>query len=231
MSESLNTATPNTESRVQDNWQEVVAGLQELGVSQDPAERASQVAVMTGQGLTQFMTKVHEVVVPGEVHTPSDVARSIVGHDGTVAAELMQPAERQPLMDDAAGLIRQLAEKRTTPKDDIAFLKRAGNVAALAVVLTHHFVDGNGRTARTTAQLIREGIDLGNEESMSDMKILATNRPDGGFRVNSYVPTKAGLEATPGELLRIAAALDVPLQDQATYNALKQEAFTTPTPD
>lgn len=208
------------------NWEAIYARFGELGMNVDAGRRAEDLAHITGQGIMDVATRLHEVVVPGVEHTATDYTMSIAARDGTNKRPLMDPAERGPFFDHAAELVRKLATNKQ-PGEDEMFLKRVGNVVALSVVLAHPFADGNGRTARTMAHLIREGYD-GTESAQHDFQIIGGNRPPSGFRINSYVPTRQGLEMSDMEKLDAAAGLDIPLAQHDAYNEAAQEVFTKP---
>lgn len=210
-------------------WPEVYGQLLELPVSVDAHERAAQVSSMTGDGLQTFTRRVHTIVAPDVEHVPTESAMHIQGKDGLNRRELMQPADRAACMEQAAGLIHALGERRRSEAEDALFLKRAGHVAALAVVLTHTYPEGNGRTARTVGQLVRSGLDPHDPESVSDMKVLSKNRPEHGWKVISYVPTHDGVHMSPGELLETAASLDIPYGEEHAYIDRTHTAFTAPT--
>ena len=137
----------------------------------------------------------------------------------------MDPAERLPFYDQAAKLIQELATHRQGG-DDQQFLERAANVLAMTLVLAHPFADGNGRTARTLAHLVREGFDV-DPTSHDDLVTLGTNRPsEGGIR--SYLPHEEGNTLEPLALLERAAALDIPLSDEAAYTYKRKSVFAIP---
>lgn len=120
--------------------------------------------------------------------------------------------------------------ERTGPDEKSNFLKRASSIIGLAIVLAHPFADGNGRTARTTAHLIREGYDAG-EDIQRDLRTVGDNRPSQGFKIDSYLPTKNGVGMTAYEILDAAASPEIPLGDTKTYESSVQEVFTKPYTD
>lgn len=211
-----------------DVWADAYPRLVEMPVATDVHERAVQVAHMTGSGLQDFIRDVHTIVAPDVEHAPTKDAMHIEGKDGLNRRELMAPDERAACMEHAATLIRTLGERRVQAADDAMFLKRAGHVAALAVVLTHTYPDGNGRTARTVGQLLRSGLDPQDPESVDDMRVLSKNRPVHGWKVNSYVPTHDGVHMKPAEIMEAAASLDIPFADEQAYVDRTHSVFTKP---
>lgn len=98
-------------------------------------------------------------------------------------------------------------------------------------MLAHIYENGNGRTARTLGELVHNGFDRNNTDSAADLELLSTNRPDKGFRINSYVPTGEWSDGRankdPIAFLDTVAALDAPF-DGASYALAARKAFTTP---
>lgn len=213
----------------QTQWEAVFARIGELGLKPDSAGRAEQLSAMTGDGIMDMATRLHEVLAPDIEHTPTDYVMNVSPPDGSSKKPLMQPAERAPFMDHAAELVRELADRCQDGEEDAA-LKRAANVAALSLVLAHPFADGNGRTARTVAHLIREGYD-GEAGPQRDLQTIGGNRPPGGFRINSYLPIERGLDMDPAEVIEAAAGLDIPLSQPDAYNSASREIFTKPYDD
>ncbi len=206
-------------------------GFMELGIADSAIERVAQLRVITGEGIFDLTQKIHKVVAPELSHEPFDKVMHIQAPDGSNKRELMQPAERMDHYNHAAELIRQLTDIEAGEEDQANVLKRAGNVLALAVVQTHTFEDANGRTARSLAQLVREGVGEQGGEPLDNLLLASKNRPDSGFRINSFVPINEGAALTPNEVLDRAAALDIPLEDSARYLDQRYRTFSSPYPD
>lgn len=203
-----------------------------LDISEANDERIAQLRLISGAGLMDLATRVHEIVAPEESHTPHEGAMHVQAPDGSSRQALMAQQDRQKHLDYAAGLVRQLVEMPVPDETSkAAQLRRVANVLALGLVQAHAFSDGNGRTARTVAQLVREGVGDDNSEAQADLLLASQNRPSIGFRINSFVPTGEGLNLSPSELLDRAAALDVPLSNEADYRATQQANFSSPYPD
>lgn len=200
----------------------------ELQLSADLALRAAQLAAnTTGEGILRAITSLHNALAPEVPHEPSDVARSINNpQTGKETAKLLQPEERMPLFETAANLIRTLGQT-VQPGEEQNYLNRSASVLALSVVLTHTFEDGNGRTARTLAHAVREGSEV-TDQNKDDFNTVSRNRPESGFKITSYVPTRDGVGLTPVELITAAASLDVPLSDKANYQLRVDNNFTLP---
>ena len=218
--------TAPQESQPELIFDETKHALERLQLNDDPNVRATQLLGLTAEGLLSAVTSIHEAVAPDEAHTLSPVARTIKSKDGATVAELMQPDERLPLFQSAISMISQIAEN-AQPDEAQIFLNRAGNVLALAIVLAHPFEDGNGRTSRVLGHAIREGYQ-DTAAYDQDLKTVSTNRPDSGFRINSYVPVNEGVELNPTELLAAAASVDIPLNRDDAYKQRVQSSFTTP---
>jgi hypothetical protein len=205
--------------------------LTELGVPLDPAERAAQLESITGEGIITMLDKVHRIVAPDLNHDHNLHPTKLKDPEGTVTGILATPEERAPIFDLAAQKVRELFEAKS-PENTQAFLNRAADTIALSVVLAHPYEDGNGRSARAMAQLVRYGLDLQNPESIDDMVQLSTNRPAHGFRVNGYLPRKdAGEGKTPQDLIARMARTDIPLSETADYLAQRQAEFSEPYTD
>lgn len=221
-------STASAEIAVQptDSWESVQSAIDSLELSPDPHQRAELLAEgITADAIIDATKRLHHVLAPGIDTVPISAAMHVSSPDGTNKRELMKPAERRPLFEHAAALVRDLAAHRT-PDTDQAFLDRAGNIVALSVVLAHQYGDGNGRTARALGHVIREGYDPAADQG--DLKLVASNRPESGYRITSYLPTREGVNMTPDEILNQAAALEVPLNDVSAYEAKARQVFTTP---
>jgi len=210
----------------QGKWDSIYGIAEQFGYGADEKKRADKIASLSADELMTTATTLHTYLAPENSHEATDYSMKITSPDGSNARELMAPQARAAYMQYAVGLVQKLAMQRT-PGTEKQFLERAANIVALSLVKAHTFEDGNGRTARTFAHLIREGYD-GGEEIKNDLKIAGTNRPTEGFRINSFLPTGKGSELTPEELLDVAAALDVPLEDTQNYKTLTREAFASP---
>lgn len=202
--------------------------IEELKLSTDPIERTRQLTDnTTAEGLLAAITLLHTALAPDIPHEPSTVARTIKNpRTGEITANLMQPEDRMPFFSHAADLIKKLGET-VRVGDEQSYLNRAGNILALATVLSHTFEDGNGRTARTLAHAVRSGSEV-NDETRGDFEVVSKNRGDSGFRIISYVPVKESLNLSPSEILDAAASLDIPLSDQTAYQNRAHEHFTVP---
>lgn len=203
-------------------WNDVVERIDQINMPQDINERANDVAFNFGkQGIDIEMVAqaVHQVLVPHIETIPTDFNMKVQSPDGSRSTVLMHPEDRAELFDQAAKLVSGLNDRRGD-SDDEAFLARASNVIALSIVLAHPYANGNGRTARLIGGLLREG------PQSEDLKTLGAERPESGFRINSYLPRDASL--TPLEVLQAAAALETPLSDSETYMSEGADKFTGP---
>jgi hypothetical protein len=205
---------------------ELAQTLDQIGLPVDVTGRAADIAGFSGTDLAAMGALIHRAVAPEANQNPTDFSMSVSSPDGSNKRALMDPEARFPLFEQATGLIHKLAQKMK-PGEEQSFLNRAGNIAALTMVLGHPFEDGNGRTARTMAQLIRGGHDASNPESVGDLKLVSTNRPNEGFRINSFVPNSE-LKLAPEQVLQAAAALDIPFSEGAQYSEVARQNFSTP---
>jgi hypothetical protein len=203
-------------------WSDVVERIEQINMPQDTHERANDVALNFGKrgvDIEMVAQAVHQVLVPHIETIPTDYSMQVASRDGGKQTELMRPEDRAEFFDQAAQLINKLNEQRDDG-DDEAFLERASNVVALSIVLAHPYANGNGRTARLIGGLLREG------PQSEDLKLLSTERPDSGYRINSYLPRDEAL--TPLEVLRAAADLETPLSKTEEYQQRAIEKFASP---
>lgn len=191
------------------DWNAVFETVRQLNIPQDSFLRARDIAQMNAEDLIAMATLLHSKLAPDSDMSPTDFRMKVNSPDGTNVAELILPEDRYGLYQHGAELINKLGQD-LGKDDDEDFLVRAGNIAALTILITHPFEDGNGRTARFMTHLIREGFDE-TEDTMSDLKTLGTNRPSEGFKINSFVPRMG--EMKPNEYLTAVAALDIPLTE------------------
>lgn len=208
-------------------WPDVYRAIEELNMPVDEGERAKQVASMETDDYIAAAAILHSVLAPGSDVNPAEGTMKMASPDGETKRELAKPEERLEIFERAAGLIKDLADE-AGPDEYRQFLDRAANLAALSVVLAHPFDDGNGRTARTLAHLIKSGFDNNSDAGLADLKTLGSNRPKQGFRIGSFMPSIKSQELTPLEVLKKAAALDIPLRDEERYVNESWDTFSSP---
>lgn len=207
--------------------------LAEAGFEGLPPEgRLSLVEHATVDDYVSAVDAVHRKVAPDYSHEPHPEPMKLVGRDGKVSSYTALPEERAGVMGYALEAAKQVARKYREEGGSIDdALQRCGNLAAFGVVLAHTYENGNGRTARTLGELIHNGYDSSNSESVSDLATISAERPEKGFRINSYVPTGDWAEGRanidPAAFLDAVAALDKPL-DGISYAAAARSTFTTP---
>lgn len=203
-------------------WSDVVERIDQIGIPQDAHERANDIAQNFGKrgvDIEMVTQAVHQVLVPHIETIPTDYNMQVASPHSDKQTELMRPEDRSEFFDQAAHLINELNERRSDATDE-AFLERASNVVALSIVLAHPYANGNGRTARLIGGLLREG------PQSEDLKLLSTERPESGYRINSYLPRDETL--TPLEVLQAAADLETPLGDIEHYQRRSNDKFASP---
>lgn len=202
--------------------------VESLQLSSNSAERAQQVNdAMTAENLLTVLTMVHEGVAPDVAHVPSAIARNIVDpRSGEATTSLARPEERLPLFTHAAELVKGLYGGMK-PGEEQLFLNRSANIIALSGVLAHTFEDGNGRTSRTLAHAIREGSQI-DESNIDTYAILAGNRPEAGYKINSYVPSGEGKNLSAADLLDRVASIEIPLSETQEYESVARKNFNQP---
>lgn len=211
------------------NWDAIFERIRIIGFPEDTHARADDIAknMSNGKDIEMFGKALHDVLVPDTESNPVDYAMKMIGRDGTINHVLMAPEEREGLFREAAEYVTELTKMREASGDDEEFLRRAGNVVALTIVGAHSYANGNGRTARVTAELIRFGT-----ENPEDLVVLGTERDvsekqQGGFRVFSYQPTWQSIDRGESihDTLKAAAALDIPFDQKQTYAENAQRMF------
>lgn len=195
-----------------------------IALPEDLNERASDIArnFRRPEDIRLLLAAIHDVAVPGFATRETDFA-SVADNGHDEPTTLASPEERTSVFGQASDLLNSLSSMRMLDgSQDQAYLDRVGNVVALASVWAHTYADGNGRTARVTADLLRYGPNSAN------LEIAMKGRDEYGpedIRISSYVPKKT---FSPSEALSIAASLDIPLLQEADYLERSGSAFTTP---
>jgi hypothetical protein len=208
--------------------------LKESGFEGLPPE--GRLTLIEHATIDDYMTAldaVHRKVAPDYSHEFHPEAVKFANPStGEVSAHAARPEERAGIMGHALGAAKQVVQKYRQEGGSVdEALQRCGNLAAFGVALAHNYKDGNGRAGRTLGELIHNGYDSNSADSVADLTTLSTNRPDTGFRINSYVPTGEWSEGRanqdPLAFLDTVAALDVPL-DGTSYALAARQTFTTP---
>lgn len=164
-----------------------------------------------------------------EVHP--DVMKIIDPRTGAVSRHTAAPADRDGILAKALENAKLVTEKYRRDGGSLEdALQRCGNLAAFGLVLAHTYEDGNGRTARIIGELVHNGCDSTNPESVSNLATLSASRPNAGFIMNSYIPSGEWVgqaDLRPLDFLDVIAALNVPL-DEGRYAASVRGSFKTP---
>lgn len=198
-----------------------------------PEGRLELVERATVDDYVAAVDAIHRKVVPDHSHDPHPETMKLVDpKTGEIRSYTARPEERRGIMEHALGVAKQVAQKYREEGGSIEdALQRCANLAAFGVVLAHTYENGNGRTARTLGELIHNGFDSSNPESVSDLATISAERPEKGFRINSYVPrgdwADGRANRSPVAFLDTVAALDVPL-DGTSYATVASRTFTTP---
>ncbi len=197
-----------------------------------PEERLALVENATIEDYMVAVDAIHRNVAPDYSHEPHPEPMKLVDRDGIVKSYTALPEERAGIMEYALSVAKQIIKKYRQEGGSIDdALQRCANLAAFGVVLAHTYENGNGRTARTLGELIHNGYDSTSAESVADLAVICAERPEKGFRINSYVPTGDWADGranrSPVAFLDAVAALDRPL-DGVSYAAAASHTFTTP---
>ncbi len=217
-----NTAQDSTDIK----WDDALKAVESLHVPKDAVERVDDIASFRAEDILAAATVLHTELAPNESHEPHDEQSYVKGPGENAEKRMLaKPEERLQILDFASQQLALLKESMQ-PGEEQAYLARAGNIIALSLVLAHVFKDGNGRTSRTLAHVVREG-----HINEDDLKIVGANRNEKGFRIDSYVPTKDGLAMDPYQLLEAAGAKNIPLSETSDYYQFSRSVFTTPYSD
>jgi len=197
-----------------------------------PEERLVMVETATLDDYKSAADALHRKVAPDHSHDEHpDAVKIIDPKTGAVRHYTAAPAERDGILSKALESAKLVVAKYRSEGGNIEdALQRCGNLAAFGIVLAHRYENGNGRTARTMGELIHNGYDSSSQESVQDLAVVSANRPDKGFRINSYVPKGEWADSAntrPLEFLDLVAALDQPL-DGHSYAVAASGTFTTP---
>lgn len=191
----------------------------------DTDDRFAKVEALSSEELVRQVTLVHEVVAPDTQNTPADFPVKLLNPtSGEKKKTFVGPDDRFAVMDKSIDIVHKLVGLDDGKEDTRGeILRRTANVLALTLAEVHPFEDGNGRTLRTLSHVIQFGMD--GEQNIGDLGTLSSNRPDEGFRINSYLP-KGELEFEA--VLSAAASLDVPIADTEAYSNIADASFATP---
>lgn len=165
---------------------------------------------------------------------PSSTPIKLVRRDGTISAYTASPEERDEILNRALENSKVLINKFKHEGGDIDdLLERCSNLAAFGTVLSHAYVDGNGRTSRVLGYLISHGFDPKDKDSGEDLKKIGSNRNLEGYRIYSYVPSGEWGGETheankrPLDFLDYIAGASIPF-DNEDYRKAVGNSFTTP---
>lgn len=234
---SEHTSNPDPEEP-EVNFEDLVGT--ELGIEdvmKDPEKWSEYLSEFDVDDWDAFIGIVHMNVAPNVDSEHTGRHMGVSGRDG-VKKYLMAPEDRRQFMENVVGLLGDMKDSLAVAEDNYAeYLKRVANMIAMSVVLSHSYEDGNGRTARVMALLIRGG-DSSGQEYIDDIKLLGANRPQKGFRVNSFlrkVKVEPGNKDKPkysiGETMQRLASVGVPLNDIEAYLRIVEDTVYSPFDD
>ena len=151
----------------------------EYGIDgETPADRVKQLIDMDTDSLILFLDNLN-AALRGEEGTQIQLDKAM--NIGTT--KLLDPEDRYLVLDAIFNDIKQSSET--------AHPSRIGDVLSLAIVMTHPFKDGNGRTARAISLLFRDEYDTA--DFTGDYVAVTTSRDvlrkKGGFMPNGFIPS------------------------------------------
>ncbi len=176
---------------------------------------------------------IHRKVAPEHSHEPHPAPMKLINPYTPEVVYAATPSERAGILnkalDNAKKVVAKYRAEGGNPDDA---LQRCGNLAAFGIVLAHIYEGGNGRTARTMGEVIHQGYDSQNPESVTNLAVVSANRPSNtsGSKILSYNPVGkwyGQADVRPLEFLDVVAALDAPLDGQS-YQDYVRGSFTTP---
>ncbi len=212
------------------DWDVVFGRIEQLSIPENKHARAEDIARHFSRDvdIEMFGKALHDVLVPDVESMPTNYAMKLRNKSGELTRVLATPDMRAGIYQQAAEYIRQLAEMRRESTDDDAFLARAANIVALAIVQAHAYENGNGRTARVAAELICDGI-----QNRDDLILLGTERGrikrETGSSIQSFSQRYESIDKgeSDADVMSIAASLDIPLADRTTYFTKANMTFSS----
>ena len=137
----------------------------------------------------------------------------------------MSPEDRNDFLAETVKGTSELVRRYGDTGNDELINERIADSIALTIAIMHQFNDGNGRTSRVIALLIREGYDPNNAQNMADHRIVGNNRTtDNGFRINSFLP-KA--DKNIDEVIESALGLNIPPGENDRYKKEANEMYAS----
>lgn len=207
------------------DWNDVFELTRSLNLPDNAEERAVELAGMSATDLIIMTTLLHSRLASNADQNPTQHSMNILSPDGSKRREMIKPENRFSLYEHASSLIKKLASKITSETVN-EFLERVANIVALTTVITHSFEDGNGRTARYLAHLIKTGAPSSDADK-EDFMLLGANRPLTDTRIIAYIP-RIQANMTPQEYLDSLSATDIPLGQEESYKERTKKLFTSP---
>ena len=208
------------------NWDNAFSLIENFHLSKEPENRAAVLREWRTEDYMAAVAAMHSVLANDVSTAPAENPVKIVSPSGEVQKVLAPSEERLAIYTKGVELIKQLYDI-SAQEEARSLLDRISDIVALCIVLEHSFEDGNGRTARVMAHIIRNGYD-GSDKSKGDIQLLGSNRPSKGFKVNSYVPRGEFAHEEPDTILEAAAALGTPLALEDQYKAHSWTVFSSP---
>jgi hypothetical protein len=233
VAENLAVGESSWQDRILDPKVSLEGALIELGL--DKLDSQARLGLIEQARLSDYQAAidiVHRKVASEHSHEAHPESVKLEDpHTGEVRHRAAHPAMRSDILRKALENSQALVAKYRHEGGDVdEVLQRCGNLAAFGIVLAHIYKDGNGRTARTIGELVHNGFNSTDPHSVDDLRLASTNRPDTGFRINSYVPTGGWAERAseePFAFLDAVAAFDQPFDGQS-YIVATEGQFTTP---
>ncbi|HPR10674.1 MAG TPA: Fic family protein [Candidatus Saccharibacteria bacterium] len=194
-----------------------------LKIPRNFGERAALLSNYTLVDWETVIDEVHAVVAPGSPTEQTSYQMYVQNPDGNNRQPLMAPVDRTPFVERSISKIAELSTVVTADTVE-AFLRRLANVVGLMIVEAHPYRDGNGRTARTVAQLVRG--DINSQDYDDDLQLVAKSRPTEGYRINSF--RKRHDAMPPDSIIDALISSDIPLSDTIAYTKRVHDVIWTP---
>lgn len=207
-------------------WSQMQELFKQLDFSDNTTERANQVVghFLKGSDVVEFIQTIHHYAVPDTVTEELRHQSFSVDEEGGRTSSFAMPEERPFISMYAVRQIQELAQMRVHGNElaDQVFLGASADILALTTIYRHSFNDGNGRSSRIAAQLIRNGA---SDEDC--MKVLSSSRRDQPYDIEGYVPKDINMYWA--KMLEALAMKDLSLSDIEGREKRRNQLITAPT--
>jgi hypothetical protein len=222
---------PKQDQDIFSERKETLARVLELGEKiglgeKSAADRLELLSKLDEESFMAALHALHGVAAPDTPQVIQDKQAVLRNPSGEVTKRLANPEDRHLIVKSGLSSIQRIVDmSRSVEGSESAALQRIADVVGYTITETHFYEDGNGRTSRIAAELIRHGVDepeiielLGESRDVS--------RARGGMIMTGYIP-KQGVEYK--QAMDAIVAEDLPLSSSASdYRKQVWRTVTTP---